>query len=45
MKTPDQTRIVEFPETDVLVVDLGDAADLTRGGPGPGREDKRYEVG
>ncbi len=40
-----QIQMTETPDDDPeLVVDLGNAADLTLGGPGPGKEDKRYEV-
>jgi hypothetical protein len=45
MKTSGQIQQVENLENDELMVDLGDAADLTLGGPSGGREDKRKQVG
>lgn len=44
MNTAGQIQKVESPEHDVLLVDLGDVADLTLGGVSGGREDKRYQV-
>ncbi|WP_285741390.1 albusnodin family lasso peptide [Lentzea sp. NBRC 105346] len=41
-----QIQMVKTPDDDpALMVDLGDVADLTLGGPGGGKEDKRREVG
>jgi hypothetical protein len=36
-------QAIENDEVPVLVIDMGDVADLTLGGaPDPGREDKRF---
>ena len=39
-----QIQNVESVHANELVIDLGNAADLTLGGSSGGREDKRYEV-
>ncbi|TWP43536.1 albusnodin family lasso peptide [Lentzea tibetensis] len=46
MNLTGQIQMVAAPDDDPeLMVELGDVADLTLGGPGEGRENKRREVG